>query len=314
MTEISISPWDGQHASACQIFDLAEQLGPVAEPMDRAGAVQFINTLKSDIDGSALVATLDGKLVGFSIVGTLAANDTAKLWGGVHPDYRRQGLGSRLLNASERSLRGHSEISYIAGGAHQSCSASHRFFEHWGFDVIDVQVWSAYSLQRPLQPWVVQKIEAFQGSEYRIVSGEVFRSLRTDWAQACWRLNMDTARDIPSRIPFEEVPFDDWLQFMASTELSLFFFVLDGLEPIAFLRLGKPVGGAVNIGFTGVDSNYRRGGLSLALKVKAIEKARAMGVKSVTTQNHQDNPMLALNKQFGFEVFNTFTEYLRPIR
>ncbi len=53
--------------------------------------------------------------------------------------------------------------------------------------------------------------------------------------------------------------------------------------------------------FTGVLSTYRGRGIALALKLRAIDAARARGCPLITTENHEDNaPMRAINRKLGF--------------
>ena len=86
---------------------------------------------------------------------------------------------------------------------------------------------------------------------------------------------------------------------------------LEGLEPIAVLGFGQLTDGKVNINYTGVRSDYRRRGISIALKVLAIELAKEVGAHTIVTQNHQDNPLLALNLKLGFERTDAMMEYSR---
>ena len=52
---------------------------------------------------------------------------------------------------------------------------------------------------------------------------------------------------------------------------------------------------------TGVAREYRGQGVALALKVKALETAKARGCTLILTENHEDNaPMRAINKKLGF--------------
>jgi predicted GNAT superfamily acetyltransferase len=49
-----------------------------------------------------------------------------------------------------------------------------------------------------------------------------------------------------------------------------------------------------------VKSKYRRRGLSVILKLKALELAQKYGAEHITTQNHPLNPILQINKKLGF--------------
>ena len=66
----------------------------------------------------------------------------------------------------------------------------------------------------------------------------------------------------------------------------------------------------MNINFTNVTSAYRRQGISTALKLGAFKLAKALGAQEVTTQNHQDNPILEINQRLGFTEIEVIYEYL----
>ena len=135
-----------------------------------------------------------------------------------------------------------------------------------------------------------------------MVNGEAFALLRDDWDHAWWALTNDTAKDIPSREPFRAIPFEEWQMFMAPphTDRSLALLALDGIEPVGFLSLGKLLNDKMNINYTGVQKRYRRRGVSLVLKVQATTLAKQLGARVLTTQNHEENPMLKLNRALGF--------------
>ena len=66
---------------------------------------------------------------------------------------------------------------------------------------------------------------------------------------------------------------------------------------------------------TGVLKAHRGHGLATALKVRTYERARAAGVKVMTTENHADNaPMLAINTKFGFIPEPSVVVYNKVLR
>ena len=94
---------------------------------------------------------------------------------------------------------------------------------------------------------------------------------------------------------------------------SLALLALDSMKPVGFLSLGKLLDGKMNINYTGVQKHYRRRGVSLALKVEATELAKRLGAKVLTTQNHEENPMLKLNRTLGFRHVDACVVFERKL-
>ena len=64
---------------------------------------------------------------------------------------------------------------------------------------------------------------------------------------------------------------------------------------------------------TGVIRHHRRQGIATALKVHAIIRAQAQGVRRIDTMNHEDNPMLALNRRLGFQPGPAWRYYKKEL-
>jgi GNAT superfamily N-acetyltransferase len=113
---------------------------------------------------------------------------------------------------------------------------------------------------------------------------------------------METCKDIPSKIPFDPIPFEKWKVFLEPPFLNKkhSLIMMDGVEMIGLLNLGEVDDGKININYTAIKSTYRRRGLAFILKYKAFAFAKKLGAQYVTTQNHTDNPMLEINKKLGF--------------
>ena len=63
----------------------------------------------------------------------------------------------------------------------------------------------------------------------------------------------------------------------------------------------------------GVLKKYRRRGIATALKIKAIEKLIAKGIKEIRTDNEINNPMYKINEKMGFYAVPSSLEYLKKI-
>src|SRR5438093_416704 len=63
----------------------------------------------------------------------------------------------------------------------------------------------------------------------------------------------------------------------------------------------SPVAGELRTGTTGVQREWRRRGIALALKVRSLEFAKKQGYLRVATENETNNHrMIAINDRLGF--------------
>ncbi len=305
-----ILPWDVKHPSACRILDLTDEVFPSTQRVDRSEAVTFLAERTEGFESTRFVVLCEGIIQGFVMLSKSPSPDRADLVGVVHPAYRRRGLGALLYDRMMIGLAERPELTRVRATAFRSLPAGHGFLMRRGFEYTDEVFWSSYATAQTLPSWT--KAGSLDSGAIRFVRGHKFEMMRPDWDRVWWALVMNTAVDIPSRIGHQRVSFDEWRRWMDPpfTDRSNTILALDGDEPIALLSLGKVSDGKVNIHYTGVHREYRRRGLSVALKVKAVALARSLGASTVTTQNHQDNPMFALNQRLGFQVTDSAIEYL----
>ena len=66
-------------------------------------------------------------------------------------------------------------------------------------------------------------------------------------------------------------------------------------------------------GLTGVVRAVRRRGIARYLKVLALRRAQALGVKTVWTDNEENNPMLRLNGELGFAPWFVWIAYKKEL-
>ncbi len=127
--------------------------------------------------------------------------------------------------------------------------------------------------------------------------------------QRYYDLEVPLIYDIPRRDeqPFTMEPYDDWLRFVVERpewDPALVLLAAVGEEWVGECHI-VPKLESPHVGsqwLTGVLKAHRGHGIATALKVRAYELARAAGVSTVTTENHEDNaPMLAINRKFGFQ-------------
>jgi mycothiol synthase len=73
----------------------------------------------------------------------------------------------------------------------------------------------------------------------------------------------------------------------------------------------SPEADMIRTGLTAVRREYRRRGIALALKVRALTFAKARGYRRTVTDNASINqPMLAINEQLGFVKNPAWAHYV----
>jgi hypothetical protein len=80
------------------------------------------------------------------------------------------------------------------------------------------------------------------------------------------------------------------------------------------MKLGPVIEGRVQLQQTSVSRDYRRRGISIALKCAAVRNVRARGGREIHTQNHVANPIFELNRAFGFDPIDTLVDVVYELK
>ena len=223
-------------------------------------------------------------------------------------EYRRQGLGRRLYDLAYAFACERGAKRLVTGFREWTPEEpAIGFLTRRGFaeqeretpSFLDLAAWD----ETPFLP-ALEKAEAGGAKIFAYADVEDSDENR----HRLYELQRDLIYDIPRRDdqPFTFEPYEDWLKFLLERpdwrpELCLLASV-DGewagqchvVPKLEFPHVGMQW-------LTGTRQNFRGRGLATAMKVRAYQRARAAGVTTMTTENHEDNaPMLAINRKFGF--------------
>lgn len=135
-----------------------------------------------------------------------------------------------------------------------------------------------------------------------------------------YRLDRDASRDVPRMGPWTEPSFEHFRDLVLEgpgyfPEGILLAKV--GREYVAYTYLIKQPNNpeVLQTGFTGTLPSYRRRGIAMELKRRAIDLARARGFRSLRTNNDSENlPMWSLNERLGFRVEETWIQGEKSLR
>ena len=100
-----------------------------------------------------------------------------------------------------------------------------------------------------------------------------------------------------------------------SIQPALWQFAIDDgqLVGLSGLRVSPSLPSVAHVGLTGVVRTHRRRQLARALKSISAARAYKYGVRTIVTENEEQNPMLKLNLDLGFRVTHTESIYRGPL-
>ena len=223
----------------------------------------------------------------------------------VDPEYRRQGVGSRLYETVVAALRPYDPISFLCS-AREHWAESIRFIEQRGYKE-RMRNWESHldlttadlSAFAPVVEQVAAAGYVIRSYAERQAAGE------PDLDRRLHRLGQIIRLDIPSPEPRTDVSFEEWAKRLHSNPMFSpeLYMIADKDGEFAGLsnmwNTQEP--GLIRTGMTGVLREHRGTGLAKALKVFAIEASRAAGYQRTTTWNASTNvKMLAINEAMGF--------------
>ncbi|PNY83026.1 GNAT family N-acetyltransferase [Deinococcus koreensis] len=231
----------------------------------------------------------------------------------VLPEAGRRGVGTRLAGVVEAHLRARGAREVLAGAyedqphalaflARRGFSEAMRFFDN----VLDVDSFDP-------APWAAH--EALPDGLRALSLAELEAEVGQDSARRAYHAAFVEARlDVPRTGAASEVTFGDF-QTRLSHPLAdphgiLLAVTAQGeVAALSELERAEDDSGRLNTGLTGTRRAWRRRGLALALKLRAIRLARQRGIREIWTGNATTNvPMLAINDRLGFRPRQAFVE------
>lgn len=217
----------------------------------------------------------------------------------VDPAFRRQGLGSELLERLLAAARG-MEVRSLSATVLASQAQSLRFLTRRGF-VEQERHWTlVWRGSRPGRP------ARALPEGVRVSSLAALQRRHADWSERYHRLWVHVAADQPNYDPTTAPPLAAFTRWLEQPQHCLegTFVALDGEEYVgmSMVQTRSTEPGCLLQNITGVLPDYRRRGIATALKQQVLEYAGRVGAGRIVTENDAGNrAMLALNEKLGFE-------------
>ncbi|QQM44362.1 GNAT family N-acetyltransferase [Streptomyces liliifuscus] len=256
-----------------------------------------------------LVAEEDGELVGTAQVGIVY--DSPQPGQGylnvyVHPDRQGRGAGTLLVRTAEERLAALDATKLFVRVVDEP--ANRAFAEKRGY----LPRRSAHFLRLDLATCTLPPRQE-PPTDVELCTAADF----ADDPRPLFDLDAETLADEPSDISHEFTDYEAWLKEtwyhpLLSHELTSVA-VVDG-RPAAFSAARTDGGTRYGTVMTGTARAHRGRGLAKLAKNDSLHRARAAGFTEAFTANDAGNePMLAVNKWFGYEICATEVQHVREL-
>ena len=253
------------------------------------------------LEDTCFITFSQEKAVAFSVCFTTAFPNTMRIFGVTLPAEQNKGIGQRLLQKTEQYAR-EKGIQNLHTMTFDSFPNAISFLTKAQFTVKDHLIWSSFLLNQKISTLALNKHQKVSASGIQFISGHQFSEMHEDWDYRWWEHICACLNDVPSEIPIRVPPFEKWRSLLEIPfcRRKNTIFAMDTNRLVGVLELGEPQNDISNINHSSVARSYRRRGISTALKVEAVRWGQRKNLVALHTQNHSNNPILKLNRDFGF--------------
>ena len=223
----------------------------------------------------------------------------------VRPSARRRGIGGALYADAERVLRDR-RAHWARNAVKESCTESVAFARKIGAVELKRDWESRLDLASFDPAPFANAPERAAAAGVRIATLADELKVDPDAVRKAYALHAEARIDVPGLDPATPSPFERFEEEVLRAPWALpeayFIAIRDGryLGESSLAKEGTDPT-TIHQNLTGVLRSERGKGLAMALKLRAVEYARAHGLRQIRTLNDSLNrPMLAINEALGF--------------
>lgn len=307
----------GDDAAIAELCNAALIANGIPHRISQAQIEKWLdNPTNLDLAADLLFAEVSGSVVAYTEGGWEQDNDGGRnytVWGEVHPDWRRRGLGTALLRWIEERQRriavGHPEVEKrLESWSGEAELGRLALLEAHGYHIVRYD----YEMERPNLD-DIQPLPFPAGIELRPALEEHLRDI--------WRTEIEVFRDHWGAIDDSEASFErkrtDPLRDMRLWVVAwhgdeIVGQVLNRIDHKANAELGIKRGWVNSVG---VRRPWRRQGIARALVAESLRVLRDAGMTSAGLGVDAENPHGALGvyEVSGFQVARTDRVYRKPL-
>jgi len=254
------------------------------------------------------VIEFEGKIIGFGgYEDAYWSYQPGKFWVGLRvlPEYQGRGLGSQFYDHLLELLEPKDPSKLIAE-TREDFDKAIQFLEKRGFKKRMRFATSELDLEKFCATPFQQLLDRVNDEGIAIKSLPELKANDPDWMKKLYQLRWEILKDVPSPDPLTQDTIEQWDKEVLNNPRIFedsWMVAVDGDQYVGYSNLWKILArpDKLDTGLTGVVRSHRRKGVCTAMKIRAFDVAKQLGVKIIETENEENNPMYQINLRLGFE-------------